>query len=300
MAAANTDMPQHMSDTRPFHVLRDPLSARVLPARTELPAPFVIPPDIRREQIRLANYMPPLAQPMLMRFARRPLPADTGYHNRATEYSPWRFAFWAQWRSGDGPAAIAEGGELGGSQAGLRIQYSLARTEHAEIAATARASRPLEGPDGGEAALGLMLRPSRTIPLEIFAERRIALEDGGRNAWSLGAAAGIDRRPLPFGLELDGYAQAGIVGIESRDAYVDANVAVARAIPVARRTTLSVGGAAWAAAQPGASRVDVGPEAVLRLPAGGGGMRLSLSWRQRVAGSAAPGSGPAVTLGADF
>jgi hypothetical protein len=250
--------------------------------------------------MRIAASTPSVAQPMLTRFARRPLPADTGYHNRAEEYSPWRVAFWAQWRSGSGQRALAEGGELGGSQAGLRVQYSLARSSRTEIAASVRASRPLEGRDGGEAAIGFVLRPAPDIPIEIFAERRIAIERGGRNAWSLGAAAGIDRHPLPFGMELDGYAQAGVVGLDRRDLFVDASIAVARPVQVAPRTTLSMGGAAWGAAQPSASRVDIGPEAVLRLPAAQGTVRLSLSWRERVAGSASPGSGPALTLGADF
>jgi hypothetical protein len=31
-----------------------------------------------------------------------------------------------------------------------------------------------------------------------------------------------------------------------------------------------------------------------------GGLRLGAEWRQRVAGKAKPGSGPALSLGADF
>ncbi|MBC2776410.1 hypothetical protein [Parasphingopyxis marina] len=285
---------------RPFLVLRDPYARPAMAPAPGAPARSARRDDRRRQQMWIAAFTPSFAQPMLMRFARRPLPADSGYHNRAEEYSPWRVAFWGQWRSGSGPRALAEGGELGGSQAGVRVQYSLGRTRRTEIAAIARASRPLEGADGGEAAIGLALRPSPDIPLEILAERRIAIERGGRNAWSLGAAAGLYRRPLPFGLEFDGYAQAGIVGLDRRDLFVDANAAVTRPIRVAPHTTLSIGGAAWAAAQPGASRVDIGPEAVLRLPAAEGNVRLSLSWRERVAGSASPGSGPALTLGADF
>ena len=44
-------------------------------------------------------------------------------------------------------------------------------------------------------------------------------------------------------------------------------------------------------------RVDVGPRVSMPV---GRGMRVHVDWRQRVAGSAAPGSGPALTLAADF
>lgn len=218
----------------------------------------------------------------------------------STSRSPFSLSAWVQWRSGDGIDALAREGELGGSQAGVRGRYRLVRAAGLETALSVRLSRPLERQDGGEAAIGISIRPSERLPAELIAERRIALDEGGRNAWSLGIAGGVNRRPLPLDFEFDGYAQAGIVGADSRDLYGDAALAVSRPIPIDARNTVSLGAGIWAGAQPGVSRVDIGPEASIRLPAGGGGIRVSASWRERIAGSAAPGSGPVLTVGADF
>lgn len=210
-----------------------------------------------------------------------------------------RFSTWALWRL-DGISALAGNGELGGNQAGTRALYGLTPGSKLALALAARLSRPIEGDDGAEAALGIALRPVGSVPIELTLERRIALETGGRDAWSLGVAGGVHGQRLPFGLKLDGYAQAGIVGVDQRDLYGDAALAVSHAMPLAERSTLSLGAGVWAGAQPGVSRVDIGPEASLRLRIGDVGVRLAVGWRQRIAGSAMPGSGPALTLGADF
>lgn len=97
-------------------------------------------------------------------------------------------------------------------------------------------------------------------------------------------------------LLIDAYAQAGVVGIRSRDGFVDG--AVRLGIPIGDRIRLGVGG--WGALQPGASRADFGPQASYRLSTLGGTARISAEWRMRVAGDARPGSGPALTLATDF
>ena len=60
----------------------------------------------------------------------------------------------------------------------------------------------------------------------------------------------------------------------------------------------SAGLGVWGGAQPGVYRVDAGP----RITHARAQQRASvhLDWRQRLAGNAAPGSGPAVTLAGDF
>ncbi|RED16959.1 hypothetical protein [Parasphingopyxis lamellibrachiae] len=258
----------------------------------------------RCTRMLLAANIPPLSQAMLMRFARRRsgIPPGSRLATQANPALPPAFSLsaWAQWRSGDGIGALADDGELGGSQAGIAARYRVWRGAGAEAALAARLSRPIDHGNGAEAAIGIALRPAERIPVELIAERRIGLDDGGRDAWSLGIAGGVYRQPLPLGFELDGYAQAGIVGARRRDFYGDAALVVSRPVPLSERSTLSIGGGVWAGAQPGASRVDIGPEASVRLPAGDGGIRLSLSWRERVAGFAAPGSGPVLALGADF
>jgi hypothetical protein len=97
---------------------------------------------------------------------------------------------------------------------------------------------------------------------------------------------------------MDAYVQAGIVGARSRELFADGSAALG--VPVDEGGSLKIGAAVWAAAQPGVSRVDVGPQLSLKLPAGGRSLRLSADWRLRVAGNAAPGSGPSLTLSTDF
>jgi hypothetical protein len=63
---------------------------------------------------------------------------------------------------------------------------------------------------------------------------------------------------------------------------------------------MSLGVALSGGAQPGVSRLDIGPQLQIRLPLPQGGARLSVEWRERIAGDAKPGSGLAITLAADF
>ncbi|QLC22830.1 hypothetical protein HFP51_11945 [Parasphingopyxis sp. CP4] len=209
-------------------------------------------------------------------------------------------AIWAQWRAGIGTESLANAGELGGSQAGARLSYPIWHRGSAEVAIAARLSRPIERADGAEAAIGLAVQPSRSVPVTVSFDRRIAIEPGGRNAWSIGVAGGVYRKRVTAGLELDGYGQVGIVGAESRDLFIDGSASLSQSIAIGDRAAVSLGIGVWGGAQPGAARLDIGPEAGLRLSVDDIGVRLALGWRQRVAGMAAPGSGPAVTLGADF
>ncbi|MDQ2891489.1 MAG: hypothetical protein M3R64_00165, partial [Pseudomonadota bacterium] len=66
------------------------------------------------------------------------------------------------------------------------------------------------------------------------------------------------------------------------------------------RLGVDVGVGAWGGAQRGASRLDIGPSAGMVIPVGGTAVRVTLDWRHRIAGSAAPGSGPALSIGSDF
>ena len=63
---------------------------------------------------------------------------------------------------------------------------------------------------------------------------------------------------------------------------------------------MRLGAGAWAGGQEGATRLDLGPRASLRLRLGETASRLALDWRFRVAGEARPASGPALTLSAGF
>lgn len=206
----------------------------------------------------------------------------------------WSASAWLFVRRDEGGTALAPGGMLGGGQSGARLLYRLNRDSRQRLALSGRLYAPLRRRAGAEAALGLDWHPIARLPVNILAERRQALGEEGRSAFALTIYGGGGRR-LPGGLRLDGYAQTGMVGLRSRDLFVDG--AVRLSAPVG---PVELGAGAWGAAQPGVSRLDAGPQISVRLPVEPTNLRLSAEWRFRLAGDAAPASGPALTLAADF
>jgi hypothetical protein len=207
--------------------------------------------------------------------------------------SRWSASAWLSVRPGRGIGAAPGGGQIGGSQAGVRLVYQL--DPAARLAAFGRLAGPLRG-RGREAALGLEWQPMR-VPVRLVVERRLGL-DGTPGGSGLGVIAGYDGALAGFQLET--YGQAGAVWRTRVEPYADGAVRVS--LPVAEdggvRVALGLG--AWGAAQREAQRLDLGPSVTLAVPVDRASLRLALDWRQRVAGTARPGSGPALTVGADF
>jgi hypothetical protein len=189
-----------------------------------------------------------------------------------------------------GPGSLAPNGMLGGSQAGARLTYNVTR----QIAASFRTSSDV-GRRGGEVAGGVRVQPVGGIPLWFTAERRqrVGSTSNGRNAFALFAESGLYQRPMPWDFELDAYLQAGVVGFRTRDPFIDGAMAFSR--PVYRQFSAGVG--VWGAAQPGLYRVDAGPRVTMKVR---NNVRVHFDYRQRLAGNALPGSGPAITLAGDF
>lgn len=206
----------------------------------------------------------------------------------------WSLSLWSFARRG-GAAPLAAGGLLGGSQAGARLVYRVNRDQRRPLALSARLSAPLPGASGAEAALGLDWRPSRRVPVHLLVERRQALGGEGRSAFAATLHGGVSDAPVGR-FRIDAYAQAGIVGTRSRDPFADGSLRLS--LPAGERVRLGAG--AWAAAQPGVSRLDLGPQAALRLPVAGRTVTVAADWRLRIAGDAGPGSGPTLTLSTDF
>ena len=198
---------------------------------------------------------------------------------------------WAMLRGSSTPGALASGGTLGGSQGGARLTYNFSRM----LAASLRTTTPLGGSRGAEVAAGIRVTPFRSIPIAITAERRQSISrfGGGRSAFAVFAEGGVYHHPMPLDFDLDAYLQAGVVGLRSRDLFADGAFAFTR--PVWGR--FSAGFGVWGGAQPGLYRVDAGPRISMRIR---DNIYAHVDWRQRLVGNAAPASGPAVTLGADF
>lgn len=183
-------------------------------------------------------------------------------------------------------------GQLGASQAGLRLTYALGDARR--VALSARVATPLSG-RGHEGAAGLDWRPT-PLPVHLLADLRVPLDGGvARPAVQLIGGAALR---LPAQLQAEGYAQAGAVS--RRGAFVDGATRVTRALFTHGRVEFDMGAGAWGAAQRGVARLDVGPTASVTLPLGAAAIRLGADYRLRLAGRARPGSGPAVTLGSSF
>ena len=236
-----------------------------------------------------------LTRPAILRQERVSIssPVAPGLPIASTSPQRWSGSAWALMR-GDGATSLASGGQLGGSQIGMRLFFTPGPKA---LAVTARISAPMNQRTGGEAAIGLALK-GRNVGL--IAEQRIALDKGGRNAPAVFAYGGVSDVKLGHDIKLDGYAQAGVVGIKDPAAFIDGAVRIERHVLTAEKASLSIGAGAWGSAQPGAARLDIGPQVVARMTVGETNLRISAEWRQRIAGDAAPASGPAVTVGFDF
>ena len=230
---------------------------------------------------------PAVAPPAPLLLPQRPV-------SHVTAASRWTASGWLILRGG---APLANAAALGGSQVGGRIAYALDRDRH--VALSVRAMAPLHG-RGAEIAAGVDWQPT-AAPVHLLAEKRIAV-DGGRDGTSLTLVAGLDPTRLPGDWRVEGYGQAGVIARDGASTEGFADGAARLSQPVIERAAMrfDLGLGLWGGVQRGAGRLDVGPSLALIVPAGERRLRFTLDWRQRVAGHASPGSGPALSVGTDF
>lgn len=206
--------------------------------------------------------------------------------------SRWRGSGWLIARGGDVAPFVPQ---LGGSQAGLRLTYALDREGRVSLAG--RVSSALRTRQR-EAAVGVDWQPTR-LPIHLVAEQRIGIEQA-RGGPSLAVIGGFGPAAIGGGLMLDGYGQAGVIARDGTEGFADGALRMTRTVATAGAVRIDLGLGAWGGAQRGASRLDVGPAASAVVPVAGATIRLSLEWRERLAGQAAPASGPALSIGTDF
>ncbi|MGY2734319.1 hypothetical protein [Sphingomonas sp. UYP23] len=198
-------------------------------------------------------------------------------------------------RGGAGLAPGAFGGQLGGSQAGVRLAYAL--DVERRVALVGRMTSPLTS-GLREASLGVEWQPTK-LPLRLVAEQRFALT-GGHGGPGVGAIGGIGPIAIAHDVRLEAYAQAGIIRRAATEPYVDGALRVTHPVATLGEIRCDLGAGVWGGAQRGATRLDLGPSLGVALPLGKQSVRLALDWRERVVGEAHPESGPALTLGTDF
>lgn len=213
----------------------------------------------------------------------------------------WSATGWLLWRPQSG-RSLAQGPLLGGSQAGVRLDYRLSAQRAGPVYGLyGRFTRALTGPGAPEAALGFSLRPTARFPATLMVERRQRLGQGGRDGFALMVAGGVGPGQIAPRIELDGYGEGGVVALPGAAGFADGKATLGyRLIARGGANGVVLGASMSGSVQPGVHRIDLGPELRWRLPIGRGAMRLSAEWRQRVAGDARPSSGPAITVVTEF
>lgn len=220
----------------------------------------------------------------------------------------WSLDIWAFWRQGSNASAISQGRVpiYGASQVGASLQFRLAPGWTQDPRVYARAYRALVSNGETEVAAGLSARPFAALPLRAQAELRLTqgrLRTEARPAAFVVTELAPQR--LPGGLVAEAYAQGGYVGGTDATAFADGQLSVTRQLAEfdlakGNPTRVSIGAGAWGGAQRDATRVDLGPTMRVDLTIGKVPARLSLDWREQVAGDAAPNSGVAATLSTRF
>ena len=199
------------------------------------------------------------------------------------------------------PGTVVPAGFYGGSQSGLILRYFLAPGSRFNPALYLRGSSGIERPRGEELAAGVSVRPIPGLPVRLLAEGRVTRTISGTIVRPAAALVSeLSPARLPLGLRAEAYVQAGYVGGRSATAFVDGQARLEHPLARVSGVELRAGGGVWGGAQRGASRLDIGPTATLSFRLGPVGTRVSADYRWRVAGNAAPGSGPVLTLSAGF
>lgn len=188
---------------------------------------------------------------------------------------------------------------LGGGQSGASLAFTPDPLAPRPLALTARATASNSGDSAAEAALGV--RWQLTPGLTLSGERLVALSTGGRNAWTARLAAGGSLRR--GGVTASAYGEAGVVGTSPVTRYASAQFRAGYPVKIGPALELIPGAGVWSSleqARTTVDRVDAGPGVRLHWARAPLPVDLQVDYRFRVAGKAAPGSGPAVTLTTGF
>lgn len=214
--------------------------------------------------------------------------------------SRWSGDAWVLLRQGGGRAILTSRPSYGRSQAGGVIRYGLSEAPlRAQV--YLRASAALSGAPEREAAAGISARPMPGFPVRLAVEARVS-ETSGRTSVRAATYAVTELPPirLPLDVQAEVYAQAGYVDGEFATAFADGQARLDRVVFRSGNAAMNAGVGMWGGIQDGASRLDVGPAAAVSFELGDARGRVEAGYRFRVAGAAAPPSGPALTISASF
>ena len=231
-----------------------------------------------------------------------PVVPDLGRVRPAAERR-WTGDGWLMWRQGGASASHGLAPPTyGASQGGAVLRYALAPSSALQPTLYMRVTGAMDGSGEADSAFGFSARPISGLPLIAAVEGRVSRFANGTTHLRPAAmvVTELTPQPMPFAMRAEIYAAAGYVGGPGATAFVDGQLRVDHHVATVGPTEVRAGGGVWGGAQQGANRLDVGPTATVRLAGQHYAARLGLDWRLRVAGDAAPSSGPAVTVAAGF
>lgn len=220
----------------------------------------------------------------------------------------WSLDGWGFWRQGSDSAPVSQGRVpvYGASQSGTVLTYRLAPASSYDPRLYLRAYRALVVNGENEVALGGSLRPLAGVPLRVAGEVRYTDAVFGTAVRPAGyVVTELPPVRLPYGTQLEAYGQGGWVGGPASTWFADGQASVTGPIRLVDRLSrnalsLSLGAAVWGGAQKDAERLDIGPTLRLDMKVGKVPTRVTVDWRQRVAGDASPDSGVAATVSTQF
>jgi len=220
----------------------------------------------------------------------------------------WRMDAYSLVREG-ASGLVSDRPLLGGGQSGIRLGYTPDPLAQRPIELFGRLAIAHDGlsPKGRstQAAIGAAWMPLGRGGPAVGAERLITLGREGRDAWAIRVSGGAwHTADAKLPLDLSAYAEAGIVGANRRDGFAGAQALALYPVATRKGTRIGIGGGIWGSVQDGdvrtASRLELGPGAQLSQQIGKGTIELRGEYRFRIAGDAAPGSGPALTVATRF
>lgn len=192
---------------------------------------------------------------------------------------------------------------LGAGAGAATLAYTLNPLSRRQVELRVRVTDPFLGlarPDGNAAqgAAGVAFRPFSKVPVTLIAERLFKLGPTARNDFQARLTAGTITHVRH--IDFSAFGEAGVVG-RRPDWFAGVQFLAERPFPLPGGFSVAPGVGTWAAVQQTdrrTSRIDIGPSIHLmppKFPVG-----FSVDYRAKVAGSARPGSGVALTVAGRF
>ncbi len=197
-------------------------------------------------------------------------------------------------------AALSPRGQYGGAQAGGIVSYRFSGDDKAGLATFVRATTSLSVDGDEELAIGIKAKPLNNLPISLYAEQRFDPGSFGNRGTAFYVAGGTGPELVIAKTSLETYGQAGYLFSEDDSHFFDLAATLQRTILERGKYRMTMGAGGWAGGQEGLHRIDIGPRTNIHLPVGKADLRVSLDWRQRIAGNAAPDSGVAITVTSGF